>query len=146
MRTFVTFIVFSYTLAILMFFRILSIIIVTITAGIVTMPISKILIILVFLVLSMPTYYFMLHPETQFTNRYIALAICMLCKAGAIIAFCYPVSSFKQGPFFGLLGVVAILWLAIGFLMVKRYCFLVQRGWTEKEKVARSRAARRYQL
>ena len=146
MRTFVSFIVSSYTLAIFMFFRILTIIIVTITAGIVTISASKLLIILVLLVLSVPTYYFMLHPETKFVNRYIALAACMLCKAGAILAFCYPVRSFKQGPFFGLLGVVAILWLTIGFIMVKRYCFLVQRGWTEKEKVARSRAARRYQL
>ena len=144
MRTFVTFIVFSYSLAILMFIRILSITINVVATGIVTISAVKIIIMLVFLVLSVPTYYFMLHPDTQFVNRYIALAFCMLCKAGAIMAFCYPVRSFKQGPFFGLLGVVAILWLAIGFVMVKRYCFLVQRGWTEKEKVARSRAARRY--
>jgi hypothetical protein len=30
--------------------------------------------------------------------------------------------------------------------MIQRYVFLTQRGWTEKEKVARSRAAKRYQL
>ena len=39
-----------------------------------------------------------------------------------------------------------MLWLAIGWIMVTRYCFLIQRGWTEKEKVARKRARRRNQV
>ena len=89
--------------------------------GIVTITVAKILIIVLLLILSVPTYYFMLHESTAFVNRYIALAVCVLCKAGAILTFCYPISSFKQGPLFGVLGVVSILWLAIGFFMVKNY-------------------------
>ena len=61
----------------------------------------------------------------------------------AVITFCYPISQWPQGLFFGIVGVLGLLWIAIGFQMISRYGFLIQRGWTEKEKVARKRARRR---
>jgi hypothetical protein len=40
-----------------------------------------------------------------------------------------------------LLGSLALQFIFLIFHMVKRYTFLISRGWTEKEKVARRRQA-----
>ena len=53
-----------------------------------------------------------------------------------------PVKGFPQGVILGVLAILGVLWIVIGSTMIKRYCFLVQRGLTEKEKVSRRRGRR----
>ena len=93
---------------------------------------------------TIPLFYLMIHNGTSFAVKWISFSVCILCVFGAVITLCYPVPNFPQGVFLGVIGIFSLLWLVIGFHMIKRYCFLIQRGWTEKEKVARRRFRRRY--
>ena len=81
--------------------------------------------------------------RTTQCKRWSAFFVSIGCVMTAVITFCYPISQWPQGLFFGIVGVLGLLWIAIGFQMISRYTFLIQRGWTEKEKVARKRARRR---
>ena len=55
----------------------------------------------------------------------------------AIVVLCYPVSEWPEGIAFGIIFIFGLMWLLVGWEMQARYCFLIQRGWTEKEKVSR---------
>ena len=106
----------------------------------------QVILIILLLLASIPTYYLMTADDSSFSKRWVAFFVCIVCKVSAIFIFCHPVEKFSQGILFGISGVLGILWLAIGSMMITRYCSLIQRGWTEKEKVSRRRARRRYEI
>ena len=78
--------------------------------------------------------------------------LCILLYFATFVLATFVVSqntlSFKGSFLYGTLCSVSSLWLIIGTHFISRYAFLVQRGWTEKEKVARarSRAARKHNI
>ena len=125
MRTFVGFIFVSYTTAIFMVMRISVITVYVVKIGMVNFGTVKIIIMSILLLVSLPTYYFMMSEDTYQSHRYIALFLCLFCNTSLIIAFCQPIKKFKQGPLIGIVGFVAILWLCLGLPLVKRYTFLV---------------------
>ena len=63
MRTFVSFILSSYILAILSLLRVLSVSIEAIQIEVVTITAAKVIIILLLLLVSVPTYCFMMHDD-----------------------------------------------------------------------------------
>ena len=77
------------------------------------------------------------------TLRMVALTLYNLLGAATTLVLCYDTFTAFQASVIGILCSIGLLWLFMGTHFVGRYCFNIQRGWTEKEKVARSRAERR---
>ena len=146
MRSFVLFLFTCYLIAIMYIVRILIIFTQALSWGkIGPLKLWQVLLITVCLITTMPMFYLMLNGETRFATKWIAFTVCIVCAMTSFVILSYPVSNFPQGVYLGVIGIFSFMWLVIGQVMIRRYCFLVQRGWTEKEKVARKRFRRRYQ-
>ena len=144
MRSFVFFLFASYLLAIIMLCRVIDVFYLALAHGkIGPLQVWQILGIVISLLATIPLYAMMIRTDTEFSHRWIAFFVCIALNFGAIVFLIYPVSDFPVGISFGIVGIIDCLWLMIGSIMIKRYVFLIQRGWTEKEKVARKRARRR---
>ena len=145
MRSFVSFLFTSYILALSLITRSIMVFWFALSYGYIE-PLSTLQIMLIvgFLIATCPLYYLMLAQNSSFSTRWIAFFVCILLNIGSICTLIYPVNDFPQGICFGIISMLSMLWLVIGSIMIKRYLFLIQRGWTEKEKVARRRARRRY--
>ena len=145
MRSFVLFLFVSYLIAILYIGRIISVFTMALVwSRIGPLELWQILTIAACLLVTIPLFYLMLNFDTRFATKWIAFAVSMFCILAAFITLCHPVQNFPQGVLLGVIGIFGVLWLVIGSIMIRRYCFLIQRGWTEKEKVARRRFRRRY--
>ena len=143
MRSFVFFLFTCYLAAALYVARIISIFCQALSWGkIGPLEVWQILFITVLMLATIPLFYLMIHNGTSFAVKWISFSVCILCVFSAVITLCYPVPDFPQGVFLGVIGIFSLLWLVIGFHMIRRYCFLIQRGWTEKEKQGLSRDGR----
>jgi hypothetical protein len=55
----------------------------------------------------------------------MALGAAIFSLLGAFVALGWPLENFKQGPFFGLIAILALSWTIVGKDMCKRYIFLI---------------------
>ena len=92
----------------------------------------------------MPCCVYVLAAErTTMKMRMLALTFYNLLGAATTLVLCYETLTAFQSCAIGVLCSIGLLWLFMGTHFVGRYCYNIQRGWTEKEKVARSRHERR---
>ena len=83
-------------------------------------------------------------PTQSFMLRIVCSALTTLLHLTASILyqhFHYQPATPTDYGFPALLGSLSLQFTFLIFHMVKRYTFLISRGWTEKEKVARRRQA-----
>jgi hypothetical protein len=113
MRPFVIFIFLTYLAAVMILVSVIGLYVWAVRSNTIELGWYRVIFVIAFLLLSIPTYPWMLHPYTQFSHRYIALAFCVIFKGAAIFTFCHPVEKFVQGPPLGLLAIISILWLVM---------------------------------
>ena len=144
MRTFVIFLFTSYLLALLLVCRVSSVYWLALSHGLLEpRKLWQILLIIGSLLATIPLFRMMMANDTVFHKRWLSFFFCVTCLFTSIVTLSSPITEFPEGVLLGIIGMFGILWLAVGSVMVHRYCFLIQRGWTEKEKVSRKRAQRR---
>lgn len=144
MRTFVTFIFMTHVLALSCAIRAITIFIVVLASEVVTVGLANLVVLV--LAIGAAVVLFMaviINEKTQTATKLLGLVLATLCLLGAVFAIFYPVARFIQAPYFGLILIFSVSWTVVGKEMCTRYVFLTQRGWTEKEKVVRSRFAKR---
>ena len=90
MRTFVIFIFLTYVGSVLLICTIISLFISAVKEGLLQTSFTKGLCSGLLLFISFVPYYWMLAPDTDFKNRYIALTVSVTAKLAALIFFCYP--------------------------------------------------------
>ena len=144
MRSFVVFLLSSYLQALGMLARVVTVYVTALAYGTVEKPeIWQIVLMIACVLITVPLFIPISGYNTPPCQRWGAFFMSIGLMLTAIITFCYPISQWPQGIFFGVIGLFALLWLVVGRQMIMKYLFLIQRGWTEKEKVARKRARRR---
>jgi len=126
MRSFVLFLFSSYFQAAGMVLRVFSVYYTALSYGTVEkLEVWQIFLIVGLLMLTLPLFLLLVGDRTPPCRRWSAFFVCIGCIMGSILVFCYPVHQWPQGVFFGVIGVLGILWLVIGWQMIARYCFLV---------------------
>lgn len=80
---------------------------------------------MVLTLLTLPMFVLMVRDQSQFSTRWLALFVCIVCLSGIIFSLSYPVREFPEGIWFGINGVFSLVWLVVGSQMIKRYLFLI---------------------
>eukprot|EP00347_Sterkiella_histriomuscorum_P004954 403358448 len=96
------------------------------------------------LCMSLPFLFSYMRESLIVSNRVVSAILAAFIAFGAFIFLTRLEKGIYVSSLPGLLGYIGLLFLVLIWPMVFRYSYLISRGWTEKEKVSRRRAAQQH--